>query len=68
LAAVISHLGDLEKDQDHYITLVRIFNQWIRFNDNGVEAVQESAALHEDFPETEGSTQTATILLYLADN
>jgi hypothetical protein len=47
---------------------LRIFGQWIRFNDTEVEAVEESAALHENFPETEGSPQTATILLHVADN
>jgi hypothetical protein len=36
--------------------------------DTEVEAVEESAALHENFPETEGSPQIATILLYVADN
>jgi hypothetical protein len=48
------------------MTFLRIFGQWIRFNDTEVEAVEESAALHENFPETEGSPQTATILLYVA--
>jgi hypothetical protein len=68
LAAVISHLENPEKDQGHYMTLLRIFSQWIRFNDTEVEADKESAALHENFPETEGSPQTATIVLYVADN
>jgi hypothetical protein len=68
LAAVISHLGNPEKDQGHYMTFLRIFGQWIRFNDFEVEAVEESAALSENFPGTEGSLQTATILLYVADN
>jgi uncharacterized UBP type Zn finger protein len=52
LAAVISHLGNPEKDQGHYMTFLRIFGQWIRFNDTEVEAVEESAALHENLPET----------------
>jgi hypothetical protein len=47
---------------------LRIFGQWIRFHDAEVEAVEESAALHENFPETEGSHQTAIILLYVTDN
>jgi ubiquitin C-terminal hydrolase len=68
LAAAISHLGNLKKDQCHYITFLRIFGQWIRFNDTEVEAVEESAALHENFPETEESPQTATILLYVTNN
>jgi hypothetical protein len=55
LAPVISHLGNLEKDQGHYMKFLRIFGQWIRFNGTEVEAVEESAALQENFPETEGS-------------
>jgi hypothetical protein len=34
------------------MTLLRIFGQWIRFNDIEVEGVEEPAALHENFPET----------------
>jgi ubiquitin C-terminal hydrolase len=68
LGAVISHLGNPENDQGHYMRFLRIFSQWIRFNDTEVEPVEESAALHENFPETEGFHQTATILLYVADN
>jgi ubiquitin C-terminal hydrolase len=67
-AAAISHLGNPEKDQGHYMTFLRIFGSWIQFDDTEVEAVEESAALHENFPERERSPQTATILLYLADN
>jgi hypothetical protein len=63
LATVISHLGNPEKDQDHCVTFFRVFGEWIRFNDTKVEAVEESAALEENFPETEGSPQTATIPL-----
>jgi hypothetical protein len=50
------------------MTVLRIFGQWIRFNGTEVEAVEESAALHENFQETEESPQIATILLYVADN
>jgi hypothetical protein len=64
----ISHLGNPEKDQGHYMTFFRRFGQWIRFNDAEVEAVEQSAAFHENFPETEGSPQTAIVLLYVADN
>jgi hypothetical protein len=67
-AAALSHLGNPEKDQGHYMTFLRICSQWIRFSGTEVEAVEESAALRESFPETEGSSQTATILLYVADN
>jgi hypothetical protein len=34
LPAVISHLGSYEKDQRHYITLLKIFGRWIRFIDS----------------------------------
>jgi hypothetical protein len=68
LATVISHLGNPEEDQDHYMTFLRIFGQWIRFNDTEVEAVEGTAALHQNFSETEGSPQIAAILLYVADN
>jgi ubiquitin C-terminal hydrolase len=68
LAAVISHLGNPEKDQGHYITFLSIFGQWIRCNDTEVENIEESAALHENFPETAESLQTATTLPYVADN
>jgi hypothetical protein len=44
---------------------VRVFDQWIRFDDCGVEAVNESAALGENFPGTAASSQTASILLYV---
>jgi hypothetical protein len=50
------------------MTFLRIFGQWIRFNDTEVEAIKESAPFRENFPETEGFPQTATILLYVADN
>jgi hypothetical protein len=61
-------LGNPEKDQSHYKMFLRIFGQWTRFNDTEVEAVEQSAALYEHFPETEGSPQTAAVLLYAADN
>jgi hypothetical protein len=47
---------------------LRIFGRWIRFNRAEIETVEESMALQENFPETKGSTQTDTILFYLADN
>jgi hypothetical protein len=55
LAAVISHLGNPEKDQSQYMTFLRIFDQWIGFNDTEVEPIEELAVLNENFPETEGS-------------
>jgi hypothetical protein len=68
LAAVISHLENPEKDQGHHMTFLRTFGQWIRFNDTEIEPVEEPATVHKNFPETEGSSQIATILLYVADN
>jgi hypothetical protein len=47
LAAGIAHLGDPEKDQGHYVIFLKIFGQWIRFNDTEVEAAEELAALHK---------------------
>jgi hypothetical protein len=54
-------LGNPEKDPDHDITFFRIFDQWIQFNDTEVEAVEKSAALHENVPETEGSPQSSSV-------
>jgi hypothetical protein len=34
---------------------VRAFGQWIRFDDSGVDPVNESAALEKNFPETAAS-------------
>jgi hypothetical protein len=44
-APVISHLGNPENDQYHYMTFLIIFGGWIRLNGTEVEAVEESAAL-----------------------
>jgi uncharacterized UBP type Zn finger protein len=68
LGAVISHLGLPEESAGHYITFLMVFGQWIRFDDLSVEDVLESAALEDNFPEADGSTQTATLLLYVSDN
>jgi hypothetical protein len=68
LAAVFSHPADPEESQRHYTPFISVFEQWIRLNNTGVESVNESAALKGNFPETEGSTQTASILLYMSDN
>jgi ubiquitin C-terminal hydrolase len=67
LAAVISHLGALEECLGRYIAFVRIFDQWIRFNDSNVDFVHEAAAFKENFLESVRSTQTATIRLDVAD-
>jgi hypothetical protein len=66
--AVISHMGDLGESQGYYITFIKIFNWWFRFDDRNVDAVEKSAAVRENFPQAEGSTQTGRILIYAADN
>jgi ubiquitin C-terminal hydrolase len=66
LGGVISHLGLPQEHSGHYITFLRILEQWVRFDDMQVENVSESAAGEENFPVTYGSTQTAYILLYVA--
>jgi ubiquitin C-terminal hydrolase len=68
LAAVIAHLGDPDPNRGHNIAFLRIFGQWIRFNDTQVDFVNESNALEDNFPENEESTQTAIILLYVVDD
>jgi hypothetical protein len=67
LATVISHLRNHEKDQSHYMTFLRIFGQWIQFNDTQVEAFEESAPLQK-ISRNRGILQTATILPYVACN
>jgi hypothetical protein len=49
--------GNSENDEGHYMTFLRIFDWRIRLNDTRVEAVEESAALQDNFPETEGGSQ-----------
>jgi hypothetical protein len=39
------------------MTFLRIFSRQIQLNDAKVEAVEEWAALQDNFPETEGSSQ-----------
>jgi uncharacterized UBP type Zn finger protein len=68
LAAVISHMGDLGESQGHYITFIKVFARWFRFDHRNVDAVEKSAAVQENFPQAESSTQTASILLYMGDN
>ena len=67
LGAVISHLGHPPQDVGHYMAFLKISGQWMRFNDTEVEAINQSAALEDNFLENEHSTQTATILLYVSD-
>jgi hypothetical protein len=68
LVSVIAHLGNPRDYQGHYIPFLRAFGQWFRFDDTHVQEVTESQALDDNFPEMEGCTQTASILLYLSDN
>jgi hypothetical protein len=65
LGAVIAHFGIPDHGGRRAIAFVRVFGQWIRFDDWGVEAVIESEALGENFPETAASSQTASILIYV---
>jgi hypothetical protein len=64
----ISHQGTPEEWLGHDIAFVRIFDRWIRFNDTNADFVNEAAAFKENFAEAVGSTQTATILLDVADD
>jgi hypothetical protein len=66
--SVIAHLGDPREYQGHYITFLRVFRQWVRFNDTHIQEVPESAALEDNLPEVEDSIQTVSILLYVSDN
>jgi hypothetical protein len=67
-AAVVAHVSLPEEDIGHYITFGRVSGQWIRFDGIDVEAVSESAALENNFPETDGSTRTANVLFSVSDN
>jgi hypothetical protein len=67
-ATVIPYLGRREDDVGYYITFLRVFGQWIPFDDSCVGAVIELAVLEDDFPETYGSMRTASILCYASDN
>jgi hypothetical protein len=46
--------GNPDNNQGHYMMFLRIFGRRIQLNDTGVEIVEESAALQDNFPETEG--------------
>jgi hypothetical protein len=63
LGRVIAHFRIPDHDGGHYIAFVIVFGQWIGFDDCGVEAVNESGAPGENFPETAPSSQTASTLL-----
>jgi hypothetical protein len=68
LAAVISHLRDPEEYLGHYITFVRTFGEWVRFDDTNVVPVSDSEPLEDNSPKREDCDQTATILLFVSDN
>jgi hypothetical protein len=59
--------GNPDNDSGHYMTFLRIFGRRIRLSGTAVEVVEESAALQDNFPETEGPSQ-ATVLLCVATN
>jgi hypothetical protein len=48
------------------LIVVRVFGQWFRLDDTDVQAVDKSVALEDNFPETDGSTQAASILFYVS--
>jgi uncharacterized UBP type Zn finger protein len=68
LAAAISHLNDPEEYLGHYVTFVRIFGEWVRFDDTKPVPVSNFEALEDNFPKRKDSDQTATILLYVSDD
>jgi hypothetical protein len=68
LVDIIPHIGRPQEHLGHYIAFLRLLGQWVRFNDVEVDPVEESAALQDNFPDKDGSTQTASILLYMAEN
>jgi hypothetical protein len=67
LRAVIAHFGIPDHDGGHHIAFVRVFGQWIRFDDSGVEVVNESGARGENFPQQAGMSQTASTRLYMVN-
>jgi hypothetical protein len=60
---LIAQLWISDHDGGHYHAFVRVFGQWNRFDDWDIEAVNESGALGENFPDPAASNQTAGILL-----
>jgi ubiquitin C-terminal hydrolase len=67
LEAVVAHLGIAGNGLGDYLTFCRILDQWICFNDCQVECIGQQQSVQEHFPETEASTQTASRLLYVAE-
>jgi ubiquitin C-terminal hydrolase len=68
LGRVIAHLGLPNIWVCHYITFLTLSGQWIEFDDRIVHSVTEKEAVGGNFPERNGSTRTASILLYVADD
>jgi hypothetical protein len=68
LRGVIAHFGPRNIWVCHYIALLRPYGQWIEFNGRIVHSVTEKEAVEDNFPERNGSTRTASILLYVVDD
>jgi hypothetical protein len=49
-ATVIAQLGLPDENVGHYVRFLRVFSQRIRFADTEIKAVNESAALTNNFP------------------
>jgi hypothetical protein len=68
LEGVIPHFGLPNGWVCHYITFLRLYGQWIEFNDPIVHSVTEKEAVEDNFSERDGSTRTGSLLLYVADD
>ena len=68
LFAVIVHAGS-GPNHGHYVALVRIHNQWLCFDDDVIEPVDEKQieAYFGTTVETAASTETGYLLFYEAD-
>ena len=68
LFAVIVHAGS-GPNHGHYVALVRVHNQWLCFDDDVIEPIEE-AQIESYFgaaAETAASTETGYLLLYQAE-
>jgi hypothetical protein len=68
MAVVMSHTNDSKQFPGHSFTLSLVFGESFHFNDADALAVEASAALSGNLPETESSTETAGILLDVTGN
>jgi hypothetical protein len=66
LEAVVAHLGRSEDGITHYVTFCWIATGWVCFNDASVHPVSQNEAVNENFPDADGSTQTATMPMYVS--